>query len=51
MLLHEVRCKCGKLLGKINGVYEIKCHRCKFIREGITPKNIEPKQYDPVKGE
>jgi phage FluMu protein Com len=47
-MLHEVRCKCGRLLGKINGEYEIKCVRCKALKSGTIPLD---KQYDPVKGE
>jgi phage FluMu protein Com len=30
--MQEVRCKkCGKMLGRIKGYYEIKCPRCKEI--------------------
>jgi LSD1 subclass zinc finger protein len=33
--LIEVHCKkCGKLLVKINGAYQIKCSRCKTMNEG-----------------
>lgn len=32
--LQEVRCiKCGKLLGKIKGVAEIKCTRCNTLNK------------------
>ena len=51
MVLSEVRCKCGKLLGKVTGSYEIKCNRCKFIQEGISPKPKVYKDYDKIKGE
>lgn len=35
--LKEVRCSCGKLLGKVQegAAHEIKCPRCKKIIEGI----------------
>jgi phage FluMu protein Com len=49
-MLHEARCKCGRLLGKINGHYEIKCPRCKLLQSGKLPK-IDSKPYDKVKGE
>lgn len=29
----EIRCNCGRLLGYINGEYEIKCPRCKEINK------------------
>ncbi len=33
--MKEIRCeKCGKLLGKIEGHYEIKCPRCKEMNQG-----------------
>lgn len=52
-MLKDVRCKilltdgkvCNRLLGRIDGVYEIKCPRCK----GITT-NLQ-KQYNPVTGD
>lgn len=36
MQLYEVRCSCGRLLGKINDSYEIKCSRSKHIISGDT---------------
>ena len=36
IVLYEIRCYCGKLLGKVNGMYQIKCPRCKIIVEGTT---------------
>lgn len=38
--LSDVRCLCGKLLGRVDGKYEIKCQRCKSIVAGNT-KNKE----------
>lgn len=36
--LPQVRCpNCNKLLGKLKGVYEIKCQRCKRIVSGKSP--------------
>jgi len=32
--MKEIRCSCGRLLGKIDGQYEIKCPKCKTISEG-----------------
>ena len=41
MPLTEFRCKkCNKLLGKIEGIAEIACHRCKEINR--TEHNREP---------
>jgi LSD1 subclass zinc finger protein len=38
----DVRCKkCNKLLGKIDGAYEIKCPRC-----GEINKSFEPHEYE-----
>ena len=39
-MLYEARFKCGRLLGKINGKYEIKCSRCKSIQSGTLPKAV-----------
>lgn len=50
-VLIDIRCKCGKLLGKIDGKYELKCQRCKVIQDGVTPKIVPPKRYDTIKGE
>lgn len=36
MKLVDVRCKCGKLLGRVFGNYEIKCPRCKLIISGCS---------------
>lgn len=31
-MIKEVRCpKCGKLLGRFDGIGEIKCNRCKMV--------------------
>lgn len=36
--MQEIRCsKCNKLLGKISGVYEIKCPRCREMNECGVP--------------
>lgn len=38
--MQEIRCyKCGKLLGKINGTYEIKCTRCRGMN--INKEDVE----------
>lgn len=50
-MLFPIRCKCGKLLGKIEGSYEIKCTRCKLLQEGVTTKPILPKQHTKELGE
>jgi phage FluMu protein Com len=39
--MQEVRCRCNKLLGRINGDYEIKCSRCKAMISGSTIKQEE----------
>lgn len=32
--MQDVRCQgCGKMLGKVEGQYEIKCPRCKTINK------------------
>ena len=42
--MQEIRCKkCGKLLGRIDGEYEIKCPRCKTMN---TNKNIRESVKD-----
>lgn len=39
MLLREFRCTgCGKLLGKILGIAEIKCSRCKSMETSTKSK-------------
>ena len=48
--LHDARCTCGRLLGKINGDFEIKCPRCKSIQLGKLPKPLN-KMYDKQTGE
>jgi phage FluMu protein Com len=42
-MLYNARCTCGRLLGRINGYYEIKCPRCKAIKSGVllTPSTKE----------
>lgn len=32
--MKEVRCTCGRLLGKLQGRYEIKCPKCKTLNKG-----------------
>jgi len=39
-MLYEARCQCGRLLGKINGRWEIKCPRCRSIQSGTLPKAV-----------
>jgi len=40
--MKEIRCKeCGKMLGKIDGEYEIKCPRCKAMNTNIKKESIE----------
>jgi phage FluMu protein Com len=40
--LQEIRCKkCGKMLGKITGEYEIKCPRCKAMNTNIKKESIK----------
>lgn len=46
MQVSDVRCYCGRLLGRVSGKYEIKCPRCKAVIVGATPEH----KYDKVKG-
>lgn len=46
----DVRCSCGKLLGRIDGIYELKCRRCKTIVAGNT-RLFRGKKYDPIVGD
>lgn len=39
-MLIDVRCVCGRLLGRVLGLYQIKCARCKRIIEGTTIKGV-----------
>ena len=32
----DVRCECGRLLGKIEGKYDLRCPRCKRVVIGDT---------------
>lgn len=41
-MIKEVRCpKCGRLLGRLEGVGEIKCNRCKTIVKVNTRERQE----------
>jgi phage FluMu protein Com len=47
--MNDIRCvKCGKLLGKINGEYEIKCPRCKELNTKRSVKNVHNQEKTPT---
>lgn len=31
-----IRCTCGQALGKVEGQYEFRCHKCKKIVKGVA---------------